>query len=207
MRIKAIAGICKKSKSICLVDKESSDGKHTAQWVGDAGAFYPVDGLPYMEMDGIFTIFEIAEVQKEKFSTQHLPAVPEGGITFEDTAPYEARLESGDMTINADGRTLKPLQTSRGLVFIDTKYLAPLAPLFDFLEFYERQMASGRPYVAVKAGLILYAVIMPVNAIHDDFVKVLKEIAEQSIKTLARQKAETEAGGGFMQEALDAEGV
>ena len=46
MKIKNIAAICKKNKTIVLFEKHSESGDTVIQYIGDGGAAYPVTGLP-----------------------------------------------------------------------------------------------------------------------------------------------------------------
>ena len=55
------------------------------------------------------------------------------------------------------GKTLKPLQTRRGLVFIESRYLSPVSDVLDVLELYERVTPFGAPYIVAKAGFLIPA--------------------------------------------------
>ena len=48
---------------------------------------------------------------------------------------------------------MKPIRTTRGLVFIESRYLSPVADVLDVLELYERRTAEGTPYIVEKGGL------------------------------------------------------
>jgi hypothetical protein len=186
MKIKTIAAICKKSECLYLYDKTGSNG-YVSQWVGDGMAIYPIVNIPYMETDNVCTIFEFTEKQLEKFLIRHTE-VPEG-ICIDDTDRTEINLSNENLSIAYAGRILKPLQTSKGLVFIDSKYLSPLADIWNIMELYERTTQSGQTYIAAKAGFILYAVIMPYNALNETFVTQVEKLARQC--RVAYDKKET----------------
>lgn len=174
MKIKSIAAICKKSECLFLYDKHCSND-YVSQYVGDGMAVYPIVNIPYMETDNVCTIFEFTEKQLEKFVIRHT-GIPEG-ICIEDTDRTEKILSNENISIAYAGRVLKPLQTSKGLVFIDSKYLSPLADVQNIMELYERTTPGGQTYIAAKAGFILYAIIMPYNALNDTFVLQVEKLA------------------------------
>ena len=79
---------------------------------------------------------------------------------------------------------MKPLQTRRGLVFIESRYLSPVSDILDVLELYERITPRGTPYIVAKAGFLLQAVIMPYDVISQQFVDNLKRLTEQCVLSL-----------------------
>lgn len=172
MKIKSIAQLCKRSKHIILFDKKQGD--FVRQWIGDGGALYPVDGLPYLEAESVFTIFDILEKQREKihFSNSDAP----GEYNYEDICESENIINDRYMSIVSADRVLMPLQTQKGITFIDTRYLAPLSDVFETLELYERVTRGGQIYIAAKAGFMLMAIILPVNIISEEFVHKLSEV-------------------------------
>ncbi|MEY8575677.1 hypothetical protein AALD01_15100 [Oscillospiraceae bacterium 21-37] len=76
------------------------------------------------------------------------------GINFEDTDANEKMIERDNLSIIFSGHTLKPLQTRRGLVFIQSRYLSPVSDVLDVLELYERFTPNGTPYIVAKAGFL-----------------------------------------------------
>lgn len=177
MKVKAVVSICKKSKVFSLYDDISPEGEVGAQWLGDMGAAYPLAGFPLLEEKTIYTMFDITEKQAEKIHFQRGP-LPEA-INFKHTDSSERMLDEAKLSIGMKGRTLMPLQTTRGLVFIDTAYLAPFADIADMLELYERTMPSGQVYIAAKTGLLLAGIILPFQAINKQFVEQLDALLAQ----------------------------
>lgn len=196
MKITKIAALLKRGKRIIIYDAPDD-----TQWIGDGGAAFPLFNIPRLDEESAFAIFDISEKQQEKFYFHHTQ-LPEG-INFTDTDPCENQLENKDITINTDGFALRPLETQKGLVCIDTKYLAPFSDVLDMVELYERTAPNGDIYIAVKAGLMLVGVIMPTkHAIKKDFVEQLERFAHHcrhAFETKEQEKAEREAG----QTALD----
>ena len=87
---------------------------------------------------------------------------------------------------------LKQLQTRRGLVFIENRYLSPVSDILDVLELYERITPRGTPYIVAKAGFLLQAVITPYDVISQQFVDNLKRLTEQCVLSLDLREREEE---------------
>lgn len=190
MKIKSIAAICKKNKNIAIFERYSDDGDILTQYIGDGSAVYPVVGLPQLDKESLLTIFDVTEKDRDNYFVKTL-GVP-AGISFEDTDETERHVEREGISIIYSGRTLKPIRTTRGLVFIESRYLSPVADVLDVLELYERRTAEGTPYIVAKAGFLLQAVIMPYDVISQQFVDNLKRLTEQcalSLDLREREKA------------------
>lgn len=141
MKIKSIAAICKKNKNIAIFERYSDDGDILTQYIGDGSAVYPVVGLPQLDKESLLTIFDVPEKDRDNYFVKTL-GVPVG-ISFEDTDETERHVEREGISIIYSGRTLKPIRTTRGLVFIESRYLSPVADVLDVLELYERRTAAG----------------------------------------------------------------
>lgn len=128
MKIKSIAAICKKNKQVVLFNRYSDSGT-LSQYIGDGNAVYPISGLPELDEESILTIFDVPEKQREDWLVRYRD-IPEG-ISFEDTDATEKIIEQGNLSIVYSGKTLKPLQTRRGLVFIESRYLSPVSDVLD----------------------------------------------------------------------------
>ena len=153
MKIKSIAAICKKNKNIAIFERYSDDGDILTQYIGDGSAVYPVIGLPPLDAESLLTIFDVPEKDRDNYFVKTL-GIP-AGISFEDTDATERQVEREGISIIYSGRTLKPIHTTRGLVFIESRYLAPVADVLDVLELYERRTTDGAPYIVAKAGFLL----------------------------------------------------
>ena len=190
MKIKSIAAICKKNKNIAIFERYSDDGDILTQYIGDGSAVYPVIGLPPLDAESLLTIFDVPEKDRDNYFVKTL-GIP-AGISFEDTDATERQVEREGISIIYSGRTLKPIRTTRGLVFIESRYLSPVSDILDVLELYERITPGGTPYIVAKAGFLLQAVIMPYDVISQQFVDNLKRLTEQcalSLDLREREKA------------------
>ena len=190
MKIKNIAAICKKNKAIVLFEKHSESGDTVIQYIGDGGAAYPVAGLPPLDTESVLTIFDVPEKDRDKYIVRTM-GIPEG-INFEDTDADEKPIEGAALSIVYSGKILKPLQTRRGLVFIESRYLSPVSDVLEVLELYERITTGGTPYIVAKAGLLLQAVIMPFDVINQQFVESLQRLTKQCAVSLSLRQQEAE---------------
>lgn len=188
MKIKSIAAICKKNKNIAIFERYSDDGDILTQYIGDGSAVYPVIGLPPLDAESLLTIFDVPEKQREDWFVQ-VAGIP-SEISFEDMDANEKPVEREAISIAYSGKTLKPLQTRRGLVFIESRYLSPVSDILDVLELYERITPGGTPYIVAKAGFLLQAVIMPYDVISQQFVDNLKRLTEQCVLSLDLRERE-----------------
>ena len=188
MKIKSIAAICKKNKNIAIFERYSDDGDILTQYIGDGSAVYPVIGLPPLDAESLLTIFDVPEKDRDNYFVKTL-GIP-AGISFEDTDATERQVEREGISIIYSGRTLKPIHTTRGLVFIESRYLAPVADVLDVLELYERRTTEGTPYIVAKAGFLLQAVIMPYDVINQQFVESFSRL-KRIFKDLDKNKLQT----------------
>lgn len=126
-----------------------------------------------------FSLSLISRISSRKKIYFRHEQLPTKAINFEDMDPKENILDREKLTIGHAGKVLRPLQTRRGLVFIDTAQLQPLADLVDTLELYERETEAGGTYIAAKSGFMLVGVIMPYNIIEKGFVEQVESLAKQ----------------------------
>ena len=146
--------------------------------------------------ESLLTIFDVPEKDRDNYFVKTL-GVP-AGISFEDTDETERHVEREGISIIYSGRTLKPIRTTRGLVFIESRYLSPVADVLDVLELYERRTAEGTPYIVAKAGFLLQAVIMPYDVINQQFVESLQDLTRECEFSLSeKERREREARDRF----------
>lgn len=182
MKIKALAAITKKRKSIVLYDDPSDDN----QWLSDGSAVYPLLKMPCMNEYNIFTLFDIPEGKTGDyfFKQQEFPTA----LNFDNGDKLENKLKEEKILISKDGRTLKPFQTSKGLIFIDVQYLKPISDELE-LRYYERfTKGKGDVYIVIKNGMEVIAIILPFVCIDDDFVLQMEELTKMCKVALESKK-------------------
>lgn len=185
MRIKKVGAICNAGGCYYLMDERDAAGEVVGQWLGDGKSAYPLVGLPVMDLENICAMFDITEKKREKLVMRRAD-VPDS-MNWEDTAPLERQLDDPKLCVRYDGRDLLPLETTAGVTFIQEKYLLPLDGL-EYMRLYERQSTSGGLYIVAKIGMILQAVIMPMDLPDKDFMEALNSLTSQC-RDAMRKKA------------------
>ena len=190
MKLKKVAALCGQLGMFILYDKVDENGEVSCQWLGDGYAAYPIAGMPYMGEENLCAMFDIPEKKREKLIFRHDNAP--GNINWEDADLLERSLGSPKLCVRWEGRELLPLRTSAGITFIQEKYLAPLDNL-DYMCLYERKSKGGEPYIVAKIGMMIQAVIMPVDVINRGFVDSMEELTALCLTAL-RKKDLMQAG-------------
>lgn len=180
MQLKKIISILNGSKNVKILDKGN---EILTQWITDGRAAYPLSKLPELDADTFFAIASVSEKDKGKWKVtrEYVPA----SMNFEDNDDTENRIEKIGILING----LLPLATQKGCVLIEPEYLAPLKDEGDY-ELYERISSGGNLYIAVKTGLLLRAIILPVERINEEFVEKIENILRLSRIALQNNQKE-----------------
>lgn len=201
MKLKKVAAICDKVGIFQLFDQVDENGEFTCQWLGDCGAFYPIVGMPYMGAENICAMFDIPEKKREKLIFRHDPAPV--GFNWDDTDPKEWKIDDPKLCVRWEGRVMLPLRTSVGITFIQEKYLAPLDNL-DYVNLYERRNKNGGLYIVAKVGLMIQAVIMPMDVLTDDFVDKLDDLTRTCrLALLKKNRMQAERGQAEQADTVD----
>lgn len=171
MKIKNIASLCK--NRIMLLDIKDEEGNFLKQWVGDGTGMYPINGLPYMNKEEIFTLFELSEKKQEEIVFSHDEYV---NPVFNNQFQKEQIIQGEKTLLQLGASLIKPVISNGSIHFYDTKYLSPVNNL-DIMEIYIRKH-DLQNYFAVKSGFLLYAIIMPHKNIAANYAKSLIDIAD-----------------------------
>lgn len=173
MKLKKVAALCSQSGIFYLFDQIDENAEIVCQWLGDGAAFYPIAGLPYMDTDNICAMFDIPEKKQEKLIFRHDKA-PDT-INWDDNAPGEYQLDDPKLCVRHEGRDMLPLRTSAGITFIQEKYLAPLdSP--EYMHLYERTSRGRGIYIVAKVGMMIQAVVAPMDVVNKDFVDRMEDL-------------------------------
>ena len=171
MKIKKAIDICKKSKMIATFYVDSE------QWITNGEACFSVPGVFNLTEDYICALYDIGDNQREKIQFKIGVTAPEVANRG-DVDPTETEAQVLKIGICLDGLGICiPLQTEQGIVFIQRRYLEPLLDVPESeLFFYKRTTDDGKKtFIAVKFGLLLYAIIAPV-IINDEIVRTLENL-------------------------------
>ena len=186
MKLKKVGAICNADGRYYLMDQKDNDGEIVYQWLGDGKSAYPLVGLPVMDVENICAMFDITEKKREKLIMREMDA-PDT-MNWEDTDPLERQLDDPKLCVRYNGMDLLPLETSAGVTFIQEKYLLPLDGL-EYMRLYERRGRNGDlRYIVAKIGMIIQAVIMPMDLPDKDFMVLLDDLMRQC-RDAMRKKA------------------
>ena len=190
MKLKKVGALCNGVNIYRLHDKTDRNGEVT-QWLGDGSAAYPLHGLPYMNEESLYRMFDVTEKKQDKAYFTH-EAMPEA-LNVDDACPTDCVAEDMGITVSYGGTVLLPLSYSGGILYIQSKYLGPLEDQADFLQLYVRRTESGGRYIVAKTGMLIAGIIYPYNAMQESFVQRLEEIAGMTRRELERCRAITPA--------------
>lgn len=206
MKFKVIGNICKKKKTAIIFNRvtvNSAGMEVCQQYISDGSAIYPVIGLPYINEETLLTMWDIPEKQRDSWTVRTLP-VPDC-IDFRDTIAADSQVRETDFVLYQNQSKLRAIATSRGIVFIDLGYLAPLVDSFDVMQMYERINDAGQLYIVVTAGLWLQAIIFPYKLIDKDFIEKLDYILNECETSLKWQNSAKEEDLSQLQLKVDQE--
>lgn len=184
MKIKKIAQICAGQKTIYVHNQECK-GDLVRQWVGDGVAMYPLDGLPYMDDEALLALFDVSPDKRDSWTVREVGL--SSLVSLDDIDPDEVDILPHDLTVNT-GRTLMPFDGgARGTLWIQQRYLAPTDDI-DIVRYCARPTMGGGRVIAVKSGLVLMSIIMPLRMTADknSLGRQLMDIANGTIVAAAR---------------------
>lgn len=184
MKLKKVGAICNAGGRYYLINQTDADGENVYQWLGDGRSAYPLVGLPVMDVENICAMFDITEKKREKLIMRQMDA-PDT-MNWEDTDPLERQIGDPKLCVRYDGRDLLPLETTAGITFIQEKYLLPLDGL-EYMRLYERRGTDGGLYIVAKIGMILQAVIMPMDLPDKNFMELLNDLTSQCRDAMRRR--------------------
>lgn len=179
MKLKAIEKICKASKTVILWPTE--DGRVFA---GDGGAFYLLpDALSKISARSMLDVFDVPVDKQSDWSARECEPSERGEEMFADGGVAEDGVEPVEMTLGICGDVLQPIGNAFVMHLVDEIYLKPLEDERGIRYFLRH--AGGTPYIAVKSGMMLHAVIMP--------KKIAPKVCAQMVQTIT-EAARTQTG-------------
>lgn len=190
MIIKKIAKLCKRAGAVVLW----YDARHDTQWISNGSAAWPLYGMPLLDTDNVLTVLDIPEKDWPKITVREM-ALPEA-YDFNDD--YEAgELGNPVVTISYGGQLLMPMSTTSGTLLVDPELFAPLRDNNQLTVHLRReQSGQGKHYLAVKRGLLLQGIVMPLSyspyaALPDILAHLAKDLAA-SMTDAAEEREEDE---------------
>ena len=182
MKFKKVESLIKKSKSAAIVD---CDG---AYWIGNEQAMFPTY-FEHMDFDTLMTMFDLDEEKRESITE-----VASGLIARADTSDDctgEKLLNRIPMRIVWGGPMLALYESlnAKEIFFIDERVLEPVADIKDGVELYLRRDRLGKPYIAIKSGMLLVGLIEPAKVIDEMMLQHLKVLYDLSAATFKNMPA------------------
>ncbi|MBR1810764.1 MAG: hypothetical protein IJ766_03815 [Clostridia bacterium] len=152
MQLSKIGAILKTNKMIEYLD----DGED--QWIGDGTAYYCVRGMPQLEKDQIYTLFDIPQEKRGDYIFTIIRDLWKYNI--ENTASEEIPVKPYALRLGWFGSELAPVNTPNGLLMLETQYLKPFKDEKSGYELYMRSSENGDCF-AVKSGMFILGIIKP----------------------------------------------
>ena len=195
MKLSKYAQVAKRDQT-CIV--YTGDG----MWLAARGAMYRADGLPEIHgKDQVAAILSISEKKVEQMVFREVDLREEPStLCLDDWTNEEMPAQDVEIQACKDGRMYKAMVAEDGeLLFYEERYLDPLLDDFkdgNYKVLMVRRMSNGAPYIAVKNGLELLALVMPVQLLDERYMEKLSNFtalcAGQRIRERNRKNEMTE---------------
>lgn len=158
MRVKKIAAECKARKLAVLWDVVDCDGA-VRQWISTGAAVYPVDGLPYLQVDNLPALLSLTEKDREKMRIEagEKPA----SFDLRDVSAGEAAAVDFSLTVQSGDYVLMPVQARGRTYLIDGATLMPIISEYKLATLYLRETEAGLKYFVAKNGLMVVGLVLP----------------------------------------------
>lgn len=157
MKNKSIINICKKENIMMILSSTETEPR----WISCGAAIYQF-GLQDVSCEELCYLYDIDDNKRQKMvcSIANLPSK----YDFADTTVNETPAIPLNIILQFDGKIVQPYSTSLGVLCIDLEYLAPFnlkdrSEMFVFV----RVATNNIPYFAIKIGLLIRAIIMPLK--------------------------------------------
>lgn len=175
MKIKKIIDLCIKRGTMGIFTNPDTQ----EQYMSDGIAIYPLEGLPFVNEQYICAMYDITDKKANKTRFSNIKGLPEA-VDLSDSVKEETVATLNDISVTLGGIVHMPILTEQGLMFIEGRYLSPLADIdSQYLQFYLRYNIRNKPVIVVKNGFVLVAVINPI-VISDEFVNQLEALYQQT---------------------------
>ncbi len=204
MKIKKVAALCRKSKRFHLWNQRNQKGEIIRQWLGDGCAMYALNGAPVLDETSLCALFDISEADRGKMEIR-LGDVS-AGINLGDSVLGEKPVERDYPDILYEDALLHCMESDGSLLLVDSRYLSPLDDMPERYIFGQEVGAAHMPYVVVKVGLLVRAMISTFEIRNRDYFVQLEELARKFLADLDVQKTRQQPGSGIIlfDELLDA---
>lgn len=151
------------------------------QWMHVHGCVYPLDGMPWLDREGLLTMMDIPADKWPDWVVRVNP-ITEHMKEFLNDAGDDTPARMSGMSIVLHGDVLKPVYIGdeEGMVLIDAGALKPLNDTKKVNEVYVRRI-RGSKLVVVKKGFELIGCIMRMSVTDKEAAETLRDVADHII--------------------------
>lgn len=153
MNIGKIGKLCERSGWLYIMDNREKG----EQWISDGRSAYFVDADIEVTEENVIPLFDLNKDEKKR------PRIRRGDTGTVNIYSSQ-RVEDEEIldvigSVIYGGSVMMALKSANGMLFIDRRYLQPVAKS-DYLEFYLRK-SGNMPHIAVYENMFCSAIIMP----------------------------------------------
>ena len=183
MIIKNLAARCRKRKHIVIFE----DRARRIQWLSDGTAAYPAFGIPWITEDQAMVMMDIPEKDRTKGMANNFGDINDRFNVEDGASDNEATAINLPMFWN--GKLIYPTVTSQGIAFYDADTLNPIKDC-EKPKLYERYTNEGNLYFVAKDGMMVEAVILPLNIKAKELLERMEQITDLLKAQAANEEGE-----------------
>lgn len=157
------------------------DEEAQRQWLHVHGCVYPLDGMPWLDREGLLTMMDVPADKWPEWVVRVNP-ITEHMKAFVSDAGDDTPARMPNVTVGLHGDVLKPVYIgdTEEMVLIDAGALKPLNDTKKVNEVYVRRI-RGSNLVVVKKGFELIGCIMRMSVTDGEGAKTLNDMAAHII--------------------------
>ena len=170
MKLNKIAALFKRNKHLTIYNTENGE-----QWISNGYAIYSMRGLPQVTPTTVLRLFDVPS-NKHKGWTCKAEDLPEF-VIVQDSISDEINIEPYKLTLQQADNRYWIFSYGAEIHAINEDYLNPLLN-GEYITFHKRKDNDGNFMLAIKDGLELIAIVMPMLPYKtDEFIKEINAIA------------------------------
>lgn len=174
MKINKIAKLCKEAKKICML--LTDDGP----WIETAAAIYFVPELKGISPEGIYTVLNIPEKDRQSIAIEYLDSGNVDVLDINEAAP-DVPTDILKLNLLYSGVSLRALIGDGGIIKLyQTDYAAPLS--------HEAELYFRGNRIYAKKGMAAQAIIMPYRECSEELLTELEFVQDHIRETLLERK-------------------
>lgn len=177
MKMKAMGDMAKKYRSLCLLDTLNKTGKVVRQHVMIGGAVFPLDGMSEIDEKTLLTILEVPPEEHENWDVKREQLDDFMRELVSDNTPQDEEAHALETRIEYKGVKLIPIETPKGVVFLQAGMLRVIADTREGMQLFSRVVYDTN-FVVAKRGYMCIAAFGPYKGWVDE--QALTELLQVS---------------------------